>query len=892
MTLSKTMVVAGDLVLDHDLARLAGRGRNYSVPCPSTLVAHRHGGAWYVEEMLKVAFAQSRDSKGEDVPTILAPQRIALGEGGTHDTRHVAQAFSVWEMVMEGGDKTWRVADFLGCQCACQGEGCRPPAIPRDVANPDVLVIDDLGLGFAARPDHWPAALGDGAPGSIVAKATTSFDNPLWKKLLAPGLAEKTTVVATALTIRGLGAKLSRASSWDQTIEELIHEFSEGRAGSVFQAVRRVVVAFGAEGVGVFSRLPRSPQEPPLADRLHFERFIYDPDGLEGAIRSKLKNHTFGGHSLLTAAVARHELQGDGFPLFFALCRALEGMQLIHRIGGGSNPRELNVRAAEKALRDAFQFPKDPGTTAAAENKPSVLPEDRFRVAFPRELLDPPSLPTPQVTNHCLLTDVTGDSEEFIATKAEEIVHFGWKKAIAAVPRARYGKYVAVDREEIERVNAIRNLILEYTQNKDARPLSIAVFGQPGSGKSFAIKQVGEEIFGKAHRPLEFNLTQFDSVRDLHHALHTIHDRALEGEVPLVFWDEFDTKRQGEPLGWLKEFLAPMQDARFVSEGEPHPVGRAVFVFAGGTRTSFHDFAADQDSGAKKEAKVPDFISRLRGYVNIKGPNPVDKDDHAYLIRRALLLRSFLERYSKDSVIDPFTGVAGISPGVLAGLLRVKEYKHGARSLEAVVSLSHLGRSRWFGLAELPPREVLEIHVSADFSAKAQAAELVAGPLHGFVELLAEDKHEKWRAERIADGWTWAPERNDAAKQHPLLKPYHELDEAGKDRNRASARVALARLAALGYRVLPASTCPQAPIAAFTPDEKRQLAVSEHQRWMRERFIEGYVYGPHSDDHRRIHRDMQLFNALPDKERRIDDALIEAIPHTLRKMGLALVKER
>jgi len=101
----------------------------------------------------------------------------------------------------------------------------------------------------------------------------------------------------------------------------------------------------------------------------------------------------------------------------------------------------------------------------------------------------------------------------------------------------------------------------------------------------------------------------------------------------------------------------------------------------------------------------------------------------------------------------------------------------------------------------------------------------------------------------------------------------------------------MARLAALGYRVLPARMCKGQPISAFTADEKRQLAASEHQRWMRERFIEGYVYGPHSDDQRRIHCDMRPFNSLPDMEKRIDDALIDAIPHTLREMGLVLVKD-
>ena len=42
--------------------------------------------------------------------------------------------------------------------------------------------------------------------------------------------------------------------------------------------------------------------------------------------------------------------------------------------------------------------------------------------------------------------------------------------------------------------------------------------------------------------------------------------------------------------------------------------------------------------------KGPDFVSRLRGYVNIMGPNPPSDDVFACIVRRAMLLRSLIER--------------------------------------------------------------------------------------------------------------------------------------------------------------------------------------------------------------------------------------------------------
>lgn len=52
-------------------------------------------------------------------------------------------------------------------------------------------------------------------------------------------------------------------------------------------------------------------------------------------------------------------------------------------------------------------------------------------------------------------------------------------------------------------------------------------------------------------------------------------------------------------------------------------------------------------------------------------------------------------------------------------------------------------------------------------------------------EMMAENVHDVWAATRIAQGWTYGPERNDAEKKHPCLVPYEELPEEEKvyDRN-------------------------------------------------------------------------------------------------------------
>ena len=68
-------------------------------------------------------------------------------------------------------------------------------------------------------------------------------------------------------------------------------------------------------------------------------------------------------------------------------------------------------------------------------------------------------------------------------------------------------------------------------------------------------------------------------------------------------------------------------------------------------------------------------------------------------------------------------------------------------------------------------------------------------------ELLAENTHNMWAAQRLAQGWTYGPERNDAAKTHPDLVPYAELPEGEKEYDRTTALETLKVIMAMGYEI-------------------------------------------------------------------------------------------
>lgn len=73
--------------------------------------------------------------------------------------------------------------------------------------------------------------------------------------------------------------------------------------------------------------------------------------------------------------------------------------------------------------------------------------------------------------------------------------------------------------------------------------------------------------------------------------------------------------------------------------------------------------------------------------------------------------------------------------------------------------------------------------------------------LQQLLERLAENTHDVWARQRMADGWTWGPHRDDAAKKNPCLVPYAELPESEKLYDRQTAGEVLKAIVKLGYKV-------------------------------------------------------------------------------------------
>ena len=860
--MAKSVVVAGDLVRQENLVQRLDRDSGRIEAAPLTTLHSWIGGARRLASLVRIACSD-----------------VDAGVEEPRAERPVGHSYALWtlhEQAAGSRQRVWRIREFLGTESTEYRAAQAPQA--DENPNPDVLVLDDQDLGFRNDSAGWPPALRQGGnPRRIILRTCTPLgDGLLWKRLL-DSYADRLDVVVSVSALRARGASISQSLSWDRTIEETVAEFESGISASDLALVRRVVVHFGSAGAASLTRLdPRERSAGALIDRVSLERFLYHPDDQETDWEIRHPGATLDGSAILVAALVRHELGPESCPQYIALGRGLIAMRAGAEQGGGSADN-FSLEAADHAIGAALHPP--------AGHEPAA----NYYTAFPHHLLHEPVLKAQSSSESNLLRDAIGSRLEYVVEKGIDICLRGLEAALPSAPKCRYGHFLTADREEMERLNSIRNLILAYRENLgEKRPLSIAVFGPPGSGKSFAVKQLAAQLFADKLSSFEFNLSQFESPDDLHQAFHQIRDGSVHGQIPFVFWDEFDSLN----LKWLKEFLAPMQDAIFTSKGTQFPFGKVIFVFAGGTASNLAGFdkggSDDPRATEFRAAKGPDFVSRLRGFIDIKGPNPApgQRDDLSYIIRRAIMLRSTLSRLYPH-LIDSHTGMLSISANVARAFLLASDYIHGARSLEAIVSMSDLTHAGYFGPSNLPSADLLRLHASADFQQHLREAQLEL-PV---IEALAASCHESFCRERERQGYKLGAVRDDQARTHPLLKPYEQLSDEDKERNRVTARLTYAKLSAIGYMIQRAGGS-ASPIRSLPAEQSEELMRMEHDLWLREHLLRGYAWAEKTSDDLRLHRDIVNYDELSAEDRALDAVPIQDIVEVMCRYGYVLAAKQ
>ncbi|MBE3065979.1 MAG: ATPase, partial [Chloroflexi bacterium] len=689
-----------------------GANPNWSQDINSSIFWQRGGSALLADLVEAIA----RDLQRSGAPQFSIRQTGAPRKSSKMqpDTNRYNHSYAMWAPVKYGEKPAWRVEEFLGLDRASRDSVQDWQKVVDDTPEADLVVLDDADLGFRNHPELWPAALnskGKDRPWILLKMARPLAQGPLWEHLHRD-FSDRLIAVATGEDLRLSEVQISRELSWERTAQDVFWELVHNPCVNSLSNFAQVVISFGLAGAILLSRQEQKNQ-PSFQCSLFF-----DPKVIERMWEKEYPGGMVGYNTCLAAGLARQWMLSPDKPdIQSGIQSGLAAMRSLHLEGYG----ERGMPASQAKL--VFPIARIAAALAQPLNQFAVAP-----VQDPMRFIQQKGGQAEKPLTEGFWTILQDKFKGGLDQVAMQVVLEGPEVALRGVPWGQFGNLLTVDRQEIESYRSIRNLVAEYSGQKQVtRPLSIAVFGTPGSGKSFGVTEMAKSLLPGQIEPITFNLSQFDSVENLLSAFHQVRDVGLSGKIPLVFWDEFDTSLAETPLGWLRYFLAPMQDGKFQEGQISHPIGRAIFVFAGGTSSSMAEF----DKGTEenfKSAKGPDFVSRLKGYINVLGPNPVKATggDPYFIIRRAILLRSSLKR-SASQLFEKRGGkeLINIDRGVLRALLKIGKYKHGARSIESLLAMSQLTGKTAFERSCLPAESQLDLHVDGKrFLSLVQQVEL------------------------------------------------------------------------------------------------------------------------------------------------------------------------
>ena len=864
---SKAVVVAGDVTMDWNIATSLGTGETYLTPKQdiNSTIFWQRGGAAQLADLIEAVSKTLPAEKQYLVRQMDMPRQEVFPSDKRYHHSYTMWAPFKYNEKEPREKKAWRVEHFLGIDRSTEAAGPSMKIIADD-PSATLVVLDDGGLGFRQQEAFWPQALHTGNKSAwiVLKMAQPVSQGPLWDRLVND-FSERLVVVTTVNDLRQTAVQISRNISWERTAQDVSWELTYNPHVNSLSRAAQVIVSFYAAGAMLLSWNSGKVQAT----------LFFDPFAMEGEWERQFPGQIVGYTSCLTTAVVRQMMLNPEQPDFTqGIQNGIAAMRCLHAEGFGERGTPLpqaELRFPIQKVTQEISEQLSPLSVAAIQDPAQYLMEPRTSEGSPV-----------QRGFWTILEDqYTGSLE----TIARQIVQAGFDKALRAVPIGRFGGLITVDRREIEALHSIQSLISEYCRAPSKKPLSVAVFGPPGSGKSFGVEQVAKSILNEIS-VLTFNLSQFGQPEDLYAALHQVRDVGLSGKIPLVFWDEFDTTLDNQPLGWLRFLLAPMQDGSFQEGQLVHPIGRCIFVFAGGTSHCMEEFGAQLSEEQNRAAKLPDFVSRLRGFLNVLGPNPQETSskDPFFILRRAILLRSILERNTPQLIQNKRVN---IDLGILRAFLNTHNYKHGVRSMESIVGMSTLGGKTAYDRSSLPSEEQLNLHVEArDFLALVRQIEL-EGEL---LEKLAAAAHEVFCEGLKQKGHRYGPQTDGEQKTHSSLLPYDKLPEDEKEQNRLNVKDIANKLSHAGYLMRPARSH-EHPFN-FPAGDLDTLSQLEHERWMNDKFNSGWQFAAKTDKPKKLHQALVAWADLPNEEKEKDREMVRGIPRILARVGFAVEKSR
>ena len=119
---------------------------------------------------------------------------------------------------------------------------------------------------------------------------------------------------------------------------------------------------------------------------------------------------------------------------------------------------------------------------------------------------------------------------------------------------------------------------------------------------------------------------------------------------------------------------------------------------------------------------------------------------------------------------------------------------------------------------------------------------------------------------------------------------FFALPEEEQEQNRDTVRHIHSKLAASGYIMIPERV--NEPDFEFPDSYLDELAILEHERWMKMKLAQGWRESSKTDKENKLHQDLVPWERLSEKSKEKDRMFVKAIPEILAAAGYSVVKLR
>jgi hypothetical protein len=261
--------------------------------------------------------------------------------------------------------------------------------------------------------------------------------------------ADRLTVIVSSADLRASGARIGYPLSWERTAEDVdaaVRSHPIGEAACV-------IVPLELSGAVIVRRDGATT-------------LVFDPLSAEGAWQRQHPGEMVGHTLVHAAALARIDATASDDAVADAVGRGVAATRVLQREG---------LMKTEDAVGPALIYPTDAVAAALAAEPTGFL-----------------AVHHPRPDGQSIVGSTLGQSSMILT--AERLALDGPASLPSSVPVETVGAWSSVDRTEIETLRSVGLVIDEYATRYLAarplgRPLSVAVFGAPGSGKSFAVRR-------------------------------------------------------------------------------------------------------------------------------------------------------------------------------------------------------------------------------------------------------------------------------------------------------------------------------------------------------------------------------------------------------------------